>query len=586
VAVVKSRLVPAGVFLRQQFVDAGHVLRPYLETPRLIPGRRLVMGGIFVLALVLIGSAGVGIPLWRTYRKSRLLSAAENNLRKEAQKLWDQHEPDQSEEKWEQIQALHYALENKATQQIAFIEAKRGEEQGRFDEGNRLLQQDKNDPKGRQALQEVVDMHLWHAAEAQNALNNINQFSHSIQELSAQEQSIFQEAVQLFGGGNYDASRRRFRDLLSLQMPNSTLRSKAEEYLNKIRALTDDKKNYDAALEDVQNENWDAASEEFGPIVDHKGALKDEARKQLDRIALAQSAIGAISELIRSHSYRVAKNKLDGMQEWPKSSNRLRQALVSAEQQEFDSIRSRAQALLQKQDISGLEHSQDDLNNFSSRAEDISTLRTEEELSQNLNKLIAQLKKEHSSDNTAFNKAVNDYEQARDGGDINRLRSEVFPEFERVAQGTGYNKSAAQGYVEKVIPDLIGELTKNLAAKGKAAVSPISCSQDSRPTLESKAQTVPCAKLDIDSPLSWIGNPTIDVHVGAKQAVKLPHTLHLIVVVDGNGKVIRVDKDGPAEDQDFLKKAKEASKSWRSTKPLQNGKPVNASFSVDVIFQP
>jgi acetone carboxylase gamma subunit len=67
--------------------------------------------------------------------------------------------------------------------------------------------------------------------------------------------------------------------------------------------------------------------------------------------------------------------------------------------------------------------------------------------------------------------------------------------------------------------------------------------------------------------------------------IRIPYTLHLIVVVDANGKVIRIDKDGPA-DQDFLKKAKDAAKHWQSTHPSLNGKPVNASFSIDVTFQP
>jgi len=38
-----------------------------------------------------------------------------------------------------------------------------------------------------------------------------------------------------------------------------------------------------------------------------------------------------------------------------------------------------------------------------------------------------------------------------------------------------------------------------------------------------------------------------------------------------------VDKDGQA-DQDFLKKAKDASRQWRTTEPKLNGKPVNANF--------
>jgi eukaryotic-like serine/threonine-protein kinase len=580
---VKSHLVPTGLFLRQHFVEAARVLKASLVSARLIPKRRLIVGG--AVAVVLIGSVGVGIPIWRTYRKSRLLLATENNLHEEAERLWDQHEPDQSEEIWKQLQASHGALENKATQQIAFIDAKRGEEQGRFDEGTRLLQEDKNYPQARQALRGVVDLHLWHSAEAQRALNDIDQVSLTAHDLSEQEQALFRDGEQLFGGGNYDASRRKFRELVNLQVPNSSLRPKAQEYLNKIRALNDDKKNYDAALEDLQNENWDAAGDGFRPIVNRKGTLKDEARKQLDKIAFAQGVIGAISELLRSHSYRVAKTKLDSMQEWPKSSERLRQALISAEQQEFDSIKSRAQFMLQKLDIGALERIQDELINFSSRAEDTSMLRAAEELNQNLNRQIPQLKREQSSDNSAFKNAEKDYQQARDGGDINRLSTDVLHEFEQIARGNGYNRTAAQSYVANLIPDTIRDLAKSLSATGKAVVPPISCDRDSRPTLESKGQTVPCAKLDVAPPLRWLGNPTIDTPVGARQAGKLPYTLHLIVVVDGNGKVTRVDKNGTA-DQDFLKKAKDAAKNWRSTYPLLNGKPVNTNFPIEVTFQP
>src|SRR6202035_5182944 len=129
---------------------------------------------------------------------------------------------------------------------------------------------------------------------------------------------------------------------------------------------------------------------------------KDEAKKRLDKIASAQIAIDSISELTRSHSYRGAKSKLDTMQEWPKSSERLRKALVAAEQQELDSIKSRTQPLLQKQDIVGLEHLQDELNTFSSRAEDAPTLKSADELTQNLNNQISQLRRAVTGDKQAF----------------------------------------------------------------------------------------------------------------------------------------------------------------------------------------
>jgi hypothetical protein len=583
VGAVKTLLVSSALFLKQLFLGTARMPKTSLSAAALIPRRRLIIGG--VAAVVLIGSVAVGIPIWRAHRASRLLSATENKLRSEAERLWDKNEPDQSEDKWKQIQAIHGALENKATQEITSIEAKRVKEQELFDEGNRLVQEDKNNPQARQVLQEVVNLHLWHSAEALSALKVIDEAKQTADTLSDQEQGLFRDGEQLFGGGNYDASRRKFRDLLSLQIPNSTLRPKAQEYLNKIRALNDDKKNYDAALEDLQNENWDAARDGFRTIVDHKGTLRDEAKKRLDMIASAQNTIDSISELTRSHSYRGARGKLDNMQEWPKSSERLRKALVSSEQQEFDSIKSHAQSLLQKQDIGGLEHLQDELNNFTTRVEDTSTHHAAEEFNQNLNSQISQLKREGSSDKQAFDKAEADYRKARDGRDINRLSTEVLHEFEEIARGSGYNRTAAESYVSKVIPETSRELTKIVSEQGKAVVPPISCGPDSKPTLESKGQTVPCAKLDTDSPLRWVGNPTIDLPGGAKQSGKLPYTLHLTVVVDGNGKVIHLDKDGPA-DQDFLKKAKDAAKHWQSTPPFLNGKPVNASFSIDVTFQP
>jgi hypothetical protein len=291
--------------------------------------------------------------------------------------------------------------------------------------------------------------------------------------------------------------------------------------------------------------------------------------------------------LIRTHSYRPAKSKLDGMGEWPKSSDRMRQELTSAEQREFTSFKSRSTALIQRQDIPGLERLQGELDNLSGRVPDASILQTIQELSRTLSSQLLQMKKDQSSDKPAFDKAEKYFQQARSESDINSLRTDVLLKFEQIARGDGYNHVAAQAYVNTVIPDSIKELTQNLAARGQATLPLISCSgtQTQRSTLENDGHTIPCVQLDADPPLRWIGNPVVDVPQNAKREGKLPYTLHLIVIVDGSGKILHIDKNGPT-DQEFLKKAKDAAKRWRSSTPLLNGKPVNTSFPIDITFQP
>ncbi len=53
--------------------------------------------------------------------------------------------------------------------------------------------------------------------------------------------------------------------------------------------------------------------------------------------------------------------------------------------------------------------------------------------------------------------------------------------------------------------------------------------------------------------------------------------------VDPGGKV-KLDKDGNV-DKDFFKKAKDASKNWKTTIPTSGGKPVSVSFPLAITFQ-
>jgi hypothetical protein len=94
---------------------------------------------------------------------------------------------------------------------------------------------------------------------------------------------------------------------------------------------------------------------------------------------------------------------------------------------------------------------------------------------------------------------------------------------------------------------------------------------------------VSCAQLDSSPALQWLGIPTVDFPDIANQPGRLPYTLTLIVTVDGHGSV-KIDKEGNA-DKDFFKKAKDASKHWKTTVPQSEGKAVVVRFPLAITFE-
>jgi hypothetical protein len=128
------------------------------------------------------------------------------------------------------------------------------------------------------------------------------------------------------------------------------------------------------------------------------------------------------------------------------------------------------------------------------------------------------------------------------------------------------------------------EMTKSLGP-GKMIVPAIVCAggQAGAAAAAANAQSISCAQMDADISLQWIGTPTVEFPSSANQAGKLPYTLRLIAFVDASGKV-KVEKDGNV-DNDFFKKAKDASKNWKATIPKAGGKPVRVSFPLAITFQ-
>jgi eukaryotic-like serine/threonine-protein kinase len=506
-------------------------------------------------------------------------SAEESKEKSQAEQLWTTHELDLSEQKWKQLAQRHGVLQKEAIAQVQQIEAKRAAEKRRFDEGETLLHVQKDYPGAQQAFQEVAAMNLWLSDDARRELDAAKSLA-SGADIKKQEQDQFEQGTTLFQAGNYEQAGRAFRNVLSLDVPNSPLRSQAETYLKRIRQASIDKKIYESALAEVRNENWPQARDAFTGIANGKGPLASDAKKQLALIEPVQEILETFSQSLNGGSYQAAKHEVEAARPWPKTQGKMSQQLLSAQQQELSGLRSRSQGLTEKGDLGGLEHLQDDLHHFSARAEDSSVLRAAGELDKSITTVVLKLR-EQSGAKAAFDAAVRSFETAKERGDINQLNHDVIPAFQKIAGGSGAYADAAKQYLKSTIPNAIQQLNKAFAGKG--VVPSIDCRGQGSPSgAPGNKAIIECAQLDAGAPLEWVGRPVVDLPDSANKAGKLPYTLHVIVVVDAKGDV-KLEKLGTV-DNDFFKKAKEAAKHWKTTPPLSGGKPVSVRFPMEISF--
>jgi hypothetical protein len=88
---------------------------------------------------------------------------------------------------------------------------------------------------------------------------------------------------------------------------------------------------------------------------------------------------------IRSGGFRAAKGQLDSAVPWSKTHERLSSELHRQEQQEFNGIKSNAQALESKNDPQAIQRAIDELHGFQGRAEDPVLLTNCKEIEKRMN---------------------------------------------------------------------------------------------------------------------------------------------------------------------------------------------------------
>jgi serine/threonine protein kinase len=511
-------------------------------------------------------------------RRGTNAAASDTKLKQQAVELWQNKQFDQSELAWKQLAATKGPLQAEANQQVADIEQKRAADQQGFESGTGLLADKKDCLGAQQAFQAVVDANVWHAEEAASKLADAKTCIAAM-DVHKQEQDLFDQGVKQFQANDLEGARNTFRQVLDLNVPDSTLKAKAEGYIGRVRQQEGDEKAYNNALQAVKDEKFAEARDAFADLAKHKGPRSGDAKKQLAAVESALNTVNGIGSLIKAGSFKTAKAQLDGTAQWKTTHDQLAGELHRAQKQQLDSLTSYAQNVESAGDLPGMQRALDNVHQFEGRAEDAGILASSSELEKSLNKAYtAALEK--SGDKTAFDAAVVRYNQALQAKDASTL-NKLIPEFQKIAAGNGSYKAAAAQYVTATIPNAVTMLKQTT---GKLVVPPLTCGPG-KGGAETPAGNgaLSCGQLDGSPALQWVGFATVDFPDEAKQPGKLPYTLTVVVTVEPNGKV-KVEKEGNP-DKAFFNKVKDAAKNWKTTPPMSGGKAVTVRFPLTITFQ-
>ena len=564
-----SAVKPRGTEKTSQFAETASRL---LQNAAVAARKPAVFGSVAAVAVIVAVTIVILHP-----PKGSAKNSNEAALRERAAQLWSSHDLDGSVQAWQQLQQMHGGLEKEAAQQLSDIQDKRAKEQQLFDQAMSVKAQDAATAK--QEFQQVQDMNLWHVEDAQKELAVLSLPPVDPNAGKADEEKAhFARGEQLFQSKNYDLARKEFLAIRDLNLPDSAVRPEAEKYLKRIKQTVDDKNLFDAAMQDLKGENWADARSKFQQVVAHKASMSADANQKLAEVAEAEKSQDDFGKALQAGNYRNAKAVVDAVP-WPKTQSSLRAKLQASQKRQFDEYESTWATVQQNKETAAAEHLQDEVRKFANRAEDGTLVQSANDLDKKI-AFTAGKWREEQGDKAAFDAAVSAFFAAKQKRDTNMLAREVLPKFQKFAQSPGLYHDQAQTYVTRTIPATIAELK----GSPKLFLPPLSCSGTgpSAPT-DPSLSSVTCAQLDPGAPLQWSDTYSVDFPESASQSGKLPYTLKLIVVVDPTGKV-KVDKDGNV-DKDFLKKAKDASKNWKTSIPKSGGKPVTVRFPLSITFQ-
>jgi len=185
---------------------------------------------------------------------------------------------------------------------------------------------------------------------------------------------------------------------------------------------------------------------------------------------------------------------------------------------------------------------------------------------------------EETPDVVAFQKAVEHFEKASQSRDLNALKKDVSSEFERIAQSGGLKAEDARRYLNAQIPMAIRDATPWPAIGCPAAPSGLAMAIKS-------GDTVACGFLDPPR-LKWARFTWPEFSANAGSTARQGTVAMLSLTVDENGNVIDARPRGAPDNSGFFAAAVLAARTWQTTPPRAQGKPVKTEFAVDLPSTP
>jgi TonB family protein len=297
-------------------------------------------------------------------------SAEEIQLEHDAKLLQDNGNRDAALGKWRELAARKGPLQYEAKQAVTQITRQQEiekQEKSLFSLGM-AAQQEKKWDDAVALYQKVADLNGPMKDQALQALDSVKELQ-SGQDASTLEKEKYNQAVAALGQENYARARVLFQQVLDLNVPGSTLATKAQTQLATVTAIQQTKDKFAAAEKAQNGGDLNGALAGFQDIAAKPGPLQAQAQsrvQQINQIVAAnqqkqqtektlQDNLKKFQDLKSQKKYGDAAALLAAISQTGGDANQLKNDLESAEQSDLQSLTSQFNQAKNKKDIASLQ---------------------------------------------------------------------------------------------------------------------------------------------------------------------------------------------------------------------------------------